>query len=261
MFFKINSNGAVMKKIISNCFITIIMFTLFSCASSLPPNSSFKSQYFKMTTPAEEDWDEIKNNDSENNESIWLQKGHGPGNLSEAKYPIKTVLIQRRAIQEITSNKEQLISNLYELAQSDIKVFIDALSQRFYLDEFLQNSFYSNELFLYQFTYNNSFPFDSTDPNTPPIPNLNQEKIPLGNGIGQYYIYLPKFYKEWKSYYLFLFDRYPATDSKKQEITFPDDVDIIKDSSKVKKEVSIEIAKELSELIKGFSCIEDSVRK
>jgi hypothetical protein len=237
------------------------MFTLFSCSSSLSQNTYLNSQYFSLTTPNEEDWDEIKNNDSENNESIWLQKGHGPGNLSEAEYPIKTLLIQRRAIQEITSNNELLISNLYELVQSDIKVFIDALSQRFYVDEFLEISFYSDELFLYQFTYNNSFPFDSTDPNAPPIPNLNQEKIPLGNGIGQYYIYLPKLYKEWNSYYLFLFDRYPAADSKKQEITFPDDVDIIKDSTKVKKEVSIEIAKELSDLIKSFSCIEDSIKK
>ena len=250
-----------MKKIISNCFTTILLFTLFSCASSLPPNTSFKSQYFRITTPAEEDWDEIKNNDSGKIEDLWLQKGRGPGNLSEADYPIKTLLVQRRTIQEITSNKEQLISNLYELVQSEIKVIIEALEQRFYLDEFLEISFYSNELVLYQFTYNNSFPFDSTDPNTPPIPNLNQEKIPLGNGTGQYYIYLPKFYKEWNSYYLFLFDRYPAADLKKQEITFPDDVGIIKDSTKVKKEVSIEIAKELSDLIKSFSCLADTVKR
>ena len=110
-----------MKKIITNCFTTILLFTLFSCASSLPPNTSFKSQYFRIITPAEEDWDEIKNIESENNESIWLQKGHGPGNLSKAEYPIKTLLIQRRTIQEITSNKDQLISNLYELVQSEIK--------------------------------------------------------------------------------------------------------------------------------------------
>ncbi len=246
-----------MKKIFTICFITILIFMMLSCAASLPPNSYIRSQYFSITTPCEKDWNEIKGNNLENDEIIWLQKGHGPGNLSKAEHPIKTLFIQRRTIQDNIDNTELLNATLYDNVQSDIKIFVDDLSGRFDLDDFQCNPIKSKDQLIYHFTYNVSIHFDSLDPNTPRIP----EKIPMGTGIGQYYIYLPKFYKEWNSYYLFIYDEYPLNHSNEKNLNISKKAEITKDSIKSSSEIDTEIKFELTEFIKGFSCVEDSLKK
>ena len=52
---------------------------MLSCAASLPPNSYIRSQYFSITTPGEEDWNEIKDNNLENDEIICVTKGTRTG--------------------------------------------------------------------------------------------------------------------------------------------------------------------------------------
>ena len=193
--------------------------------------------------------------------SFALQKGHGPGNLSKSDYPIKTLIIQRRKIQDDTIDIEMLRDKLYENVQSDIKIFVHDLSQRFYLDDFQSHLVKSKDELFYQFTYNVSFHFDSLDPNTPPIPNLDKEKIPMGNGIGQYYIYFPKFYKEWNFYYLFIYDEYPLDYSNEKNISISKKAEITKDSIKSSSEINTEIKFKLTDFIKDFSCVEDSLKK
>jgi hypothetical protein len=234
---------------------------MLSCAASLPPNFSIRSQYFSITTPGEEDWNEIEDNNLENDEIIWLQKGHGPGNLSEAEHPIKTLFIQRRTIQDNIDNTVMLNATLYDNLQSDIKIFVDDLSERFYLDDFQSHPVKSKDKLFYNFTYDVSFPFDSLDPNTPPSPNIDKEKIPLGKGIGQYYIYFPKFYKEWSCYYLFIYDEYPLDYSSENNISISEKAEITKDSINSSSEIDTEIKFELTNFIKGFSCVEDSLIK
>jgi hypothetical protein len=250
-----------MKKIFSICFIIILLFIILSCAASLPPNTFIRSQYFSIATPVEKDWDEIKGNDLENKEFICLQKGHGPGNLSESDYPIKTLIIHRRKIQDDTDDIELLKARLYKNAQSDIKMFVGDLSQRFFLDDFQCHPIKSKDKLIYHFTYNVSIHFDSLDPDTPPIPNFDKEKIPLGNGIGQYYIYFPKFYKEWNSYYLFIYDEYPLEYSSENNIGISKKEEITKDSNKSSSEIDTVIKFKLTDFIKGFSCVEDSLKK
>ena len=150
-----------MKKIFSICFIVILTFILDSCTASLPSYTSINSQYFSITTPSEKEWDQIKVNDLENKEIIYLQKGHGGGNMSESDYPIKTLIIQRRKIQDDTDDIELLRVSLNEIVQSDIKIFVDDLSQRFFLDDFKCLPSKSKDKLFYQYTYNVSIHFDS----------------------------------------------------------------------------------------------------
>lgn len=250
-----------MNKKFPNCFIQIFIFMMLSCTALLPQNTFIRSQYFSITTPGEKDWYEIKDNDLGSKEFLCLQKGHGPGNLSKSDYPIKTLIIQRRKIQDDTNDVEKLRAKLYINAQSDIKIFVHYLSQRFFLDDFHCDHIKSKDKLFYQFNYNVSFHFDSLDPNTPSIPNLDKEKIPLGKGIGQYYIYFPKFYKEWNSYYLFIYDEYSLNYSKEKNISISKKAEIIKDSIKSISEIDTEIKFELTDFIKGFSCVEDSLKK
>ena len=85
---------------------------------------------------------------------------------------------------------------------------------------------------------------------------LNQISIKkrflLEDGVGQYFIYFPKFYKEWNSYYLFIYDEYPLNHSNKKNISISKKAEITKDSIKSSSEVDIEIKFELSDFIKGF---------
>ena len=104
-----------MNKKFPNCFIQIFIFMMLSCTALLPQNTFIRSQYFSITTPGEKEWDEIKDNDLENKEFLYLQKGHGGGNLSESDYPIKTLIIQQRKIQNDTNEIELLRDKLNEM--------------------------------------------------------------------------------------------------------------------------------------------------
>jgi hypothetical protein len=250
-----------MKKInLSHYVLIYLSFILISCASSLPPNSLISSKYFDLTSPNENGWNSSSEIQSNPRDSIYLQKGHGPGNLSSADFPIKTLIIMRKSILDSALEVEELKSKLYQYGMAEIKEIVGKLGQRFYINQFLSNPLYFNDKLLCQFTYNVSFFFDSSGIPTS-TPASMKHNVNLGSGVGQFYIYLPKFYKEWNSYYLFLYDQYPEIDSIDEGLSSAKSVGQKSDSIKPKTIASNEMIYELSEFIDGFTCIEDSLKK
>lgn len=249
------------EKIFLYCLSAVSIWVLNSCSSSLPTNSPISSEYFSMASPKETGWTLKQKNDSKTSESIWLQKGHGPGNLSSADYPIKTMLILRKTIPDFIIGENMLESKLYELAQGEVENIIKSFDLRigFFVDLIVYEVIKSNEKLFVKYSYRVSFPIDSSG-SLISIPNQMTDRIFLGNGIGQYNIYLPKFFKEWKSYYLLIYDEFPESEPNEESITKAIKVENKKDPIIQNTVISVELVPELSELLQSFNCIEDSTK-
>lgn len=249
------------NKHIQYCLQFFLFLFLYSCASSLPPNSFIANQYFSITSPNEEAWNVIEENESKTSGIILLQKGHGPGNLSAADYPIKSILIIRRKIPDSLVIERSMQVGLNEIVRKEVDKTLSSFDSRNKpcIDQIVYESNDAQGKQYYNFTYTVYFPYDSSDPSTPPIPNHDKGKITLGRGIGQYFTYLPKFYKEWNSYYLFIYDEYPEVKQDKNKLLPDESVGRINNSRDIKTDNVILMPGELSELTIAFKCIEDSV--
>jgi hypothetical protein len=185
-----------MKRIIILfCSLNLILLSG-SCSPSIPPNSSLSMQYFSITSPNEDGWTLLQESEPRTAESIWLQRGHGARDLSSADYPIKTMMILRKTITDTILDEKMLRIRLNKITMDEVKKIIDNLSNRFSIENFYFHSFSFNDNYKYYYPFYYMVYFRSDHP-------LGQYEtyanVYLGDGFGHYYIYLPKFYNEYKS--------------------------------------------------------------
>ena len=198
---------------------------LISCVSSLPPDSLVSSKSFSLTSPNEEDWylgQEWKSREKDyylkTGERIWLKRGTIGGNWQPRDFPIINILILRDTIPDTIVNEERLRTRLNEIAKVEVKRIVDSLIT---IPSNVENFHYlpsnENDKYYFQFSYKHVYGLHHlSEPDT---------------GIGQYYVYLPKYYNKNKSYYLFIYDEFPYR-SLGPEVMF---------------------------IVERFKCIEDSV--
>ena len=208
-------------KIVLSLLLAFVLLILCSCVSYLPPNSTVSSKSFSLISPNEQDWKfaeqypSIRGYEYKTGELIWLHKGTTPGNWQSAEYPLKTILIIRDTILNTALDREILRTELNDIATVKVKNIVDSL---FLWAGSLRNFRYDS-LKVMRNNYNQYYYGVSWQPDSV--------------GIGQYYMYLPKYYNEYKSYYLFIYDEFPAES----------------------------LGNELTGIIERFNCVEDSVKQ
>lgn len=215
-----------MKKIIVlSCLLIFLSVILISCVTAVPPDSLVSSQSFSLISPNEEGWfmgreptSVEKEYELKTGERIWLSRGTIGGNWQSRDFPIIDILILRDTIPDTIVDEEMLRARLNEIAKVEVKRIVDSLMN---LPSNVENFYYlpsnENDKDYYQFSYKRVYGIlHLSEPDT---------------GIGQYYVYLPKYYNKNKSYYLFIYDEFPYR-SLGSEVMF---------------------------LVSRFKCIEDSV--
>lgn len=195
------SKGVIKMKMIRGCLLIFLSLILISCVSSQSPNTLLSSQSFSLTSPNEEGWSlgqEWKSREKDyylkTGERIWLKRGTIGGNWQLRDFPIKNILILRETISDTIVNEERLRTRLNEIAKVEVKRMVDSLIT---IPSDVENFHYlpSNDKDYFQFSYKHIYGLHHlSEPDT---------------GIGQYYVYLPKYYNENKSYYLFIYDEFP----------------------------------------------------
>ena len=208
------------------CIIFLFLFLCFySCVTYFNPNSIIKRSVFSLISPNEEDWSfgkeftsVEKDYELKTGERIWLERGWAGGIWQSPNYPIKNILIIRDSIIDNFDSEEMVRTRLNEIVKVEVKDIVDSLLN---LPSNVENFHYlpsdDNTSDYLQYAYNNRYGFEYDRENSV---------------IGQYYIYLPKYFEEYKSYYLFIYQEFPS------------------DS----------LENELNGIIEKFKCIEDSVR-
>ena len=189
-------------------FLLFLLLCFYSCVTYFNPNSTIKNTSFSLISPNEEDWcygreaiSVEKDYEFKTGERIWLERGWAGGNWQSPNYPIKNILIIRDSIIETFNSEELVRTRLNEIAMVKVKHIVDSLL-----------NLPSNV---------NNFHYPSNDDNNSDYPQFaynhlygDREKLVMG----QYYIYLPKYYNEYNSYYLFIYEEFPA-DSLGNELT------------------------------------------
>jgi hypothetical protein len=196
------------KKIILYCFSALAFLILVSCsASELSSGDSIQSQYFNISIPyGSGNWWKL-NQDSEfkAGERIWLHKGFLGGGMFAADYPIEDVLVLRKTIPDsiVDLDEKMLRSRLDEIVLAEVKKVVDSLWSRDIVKNFYCHYFIEEDDEYSQFHYSVYWTdvMIYTEGATP-----DTVECYFGDGIGQFEIYLPKYYNEYKSYYIIIYN-------------------------------------------------------
>ena len=193
-----------------------------SCISDLQPNSLVTHLYFSLTSPNEQEWKFIQLEETpyikyeyKTGESIWLSRGHVGGNWQLPDYPHKQVLILRKTIPDSILNEKMLRTGLNEIAMVEVKKIVDSLL--YYpgcIQHFDYHLFNDNDKDYYQYFHSVCFVAPGT------------------LAMSLYYVYLPKLYHEYKSYYLFIYDELPYQHLGNGLISFVEKFKCIEDTVK-----------------------------
>jgi hypothetical protein len=207
-------------KVILHYLLVITFLSFYSCTSHLSPYSPIFREHFSFISPGEEEWiltDQnsfVREYKYETGELIWMKKGSPGGAMTTSDYPIQCILILRDTLLHTDMDSIKIISELDDIVKVKVNHVVDSLIHwapsmyNFHYDSLNNRNDYLN------YFYSISWERDTV-------------------GTGQYYAYLPKFYREYKCYYLFIYNEFPARS----------------------------LGNELTGIIKNFKCIEDSLAK
>ena len=215
------------RNIIICCLVALLLYTLHSCVSFLPPSSTISTLHFSLVSPDEERWSESTDCETGKEESICLEKGTRGSSSSmffdrAPEYPIQKFLVIRNRIRITTSDKEKLLVTINEVVRDEMLKVLNKYDSTY---SFLSNN--ENEKDYYRFCWRK--------PSSP-----DKYWHYHAGGIGEYYIYLPQYYNKYQCYYLF---QYKITDNWWTEDKFTPQY----------------ISDGLIKLVKYFRCIEDSI--
>ena len=168
---------------------------------------SVQSQYFNISIPygSGNRWKLNQDSEFKAGERIWLHKGFLGGGMLGADYPIKDVLVLRKTIPDsVMDMNEKMFSNrLNEIALFEVKKGVDSLWSGDILKNFYCHYFEEEDDEYNQFHYSVYWTdvMIYTEGATP-----DTVECYFGDGIGQFEIYLPKYYNEYKSYYIIIYN-------------------------------------------------------